>query len=259
MWRYLAESVLGTSHERSNTSCQDSHKITNYTVAGKDYLILACSDGAGSASHSDLGSSLACEVAIAEVCRFLDTEAALATVDQSMATQWLEDIRGRMMAEAELHAVDLRQLAATLLLAVAGDSRSIFIQIGDGAIVTFEAGAEGDVMELVFWPQNGEYANTTNFLTDPKFAELVMFAQKEKCPDGIAAFTDGVQLLALDYVTKAPHSPFFDPFFKQLRETSEPENLIVPFRQLLNSKPVNDRTDDDKTLVIAVREIERAD
>ncbi len=254
MWRLLAESVPGTSHARTNTPCQDSHKVTNYPICGSHYLVLACSDGAGSASHSDVGSRIACEAAVDEACRFLNTGASLAAVDRPTAISWLQAIRIRLAAEAEKKGVELRQLAATLLLAVEGPNTSVFLQIGDGAIVTFEPTPLGAGIRTVFWPQNGEYANTTSFLTDDKFGDLAMFERRDKCHTGIAAFTDGVQLLALDFCLKAAHRPFFEPFFKQLLDASEPDNLHIPFRHFLNSKQVNDRTDDDKTLVIAVRE-----
>jgi hypothetical protein len=179
-------------------------------------------------------------------------------VDRSVATTWLEVVRSALGAEAETHAIDLRQLAATLLIAVVGDDRSIFVQIGDGALVTSCSTSEADVAEAVFWPQNGEYANTTYFVTDRDVGELALFEAREKPYDGVAAFTDGVQALALDYHARAPHRPFFEAFFKKLRESSEPDDLCVPFRQFLNSKQVNERTDDDKTLVIAVREAESA-
>jgi hypothetical protein len=246
---------MGTSHERSETPCQDNHRVTNYKVDENDYVIIACSDGAGTASHADVGSRIACEVAIEKICTCLDANKSLLTVERDMAMAWLKAVRDRLCAEAEILGVEVRQLACTLLLAIVGPDRSSFTQIGDGAIVTLDSAAEYGKVQLVFWPQNGEYANTTNFVTDAKFDELAVFENKLTSPDGVAAFTDGIQMLAIDYASKSAHGPFFEPFFRQLRETPEPSNLDIPFRQFLNSKQVNDRTDDDKTLIVAVKDV----
>jgi hypothetical protein len=255
VWRHLADSVMGTSHERSGTPCQDNHRVTNYKVDENDYLIIACSDGAGTASHADVGSRIACEVAVEHICSFLDTNKTLQGADRDVAMAWLKAVRDRLCAEAEILGVEVRQLACTLLLAIVGPDRSTFAQLGDGAIVTLDSAEEYANVQLVFWPQNGEYANTTNFVTDAKFHELALFDNRLTSPKGVAAFTDGIQMLAIDYASKSAHGPFFEPFFRQLRETLEPSNLDIPFRQFLNSKSVNDRTDDDKTLIVAVKDV----
>ncbi|MGA0525444.1 protein phosphatase 2C domain-containing protein, partial [Escherichia coli] len=61
--------------------------------------------------------------------------------------------------------------------------------------------------------------------------------------------------LALAFETKLPHQPFFEPMFSVLRRTepSDCEGLSAQLGQFLNSPQVNERTDDDKTLVLATR------
>jgi hypothetical protein len=258
VWRHLADSVIGTSHERSGTPCQDSHRVTNYRVENDYYLIVVCSDGAGTAAYADVGAIAACEVAVDQVSAFLDTNKSLQAADRSIAMIWLKAVRDRLIAEAETRSVEVRQLACTLLLAVVGADQSLFAQIGDGAIVTLDSATEYAKVQPVFWPQNGEYANTTYFVTDARFDELALFEHRPSSSDGVAVFTDGIQILAIDYASKSAHGPFFEPFLRQLRETSEPWSLDIPFRQFLNSKSVNERIDDDKTLVIAVKELDCA-
>ena len=68
----------------------------------------------------------------------------------------------------------------------------------------------------------------------------------------LAVFTDGLQRLALDFTTRQPYGAFFRPFFERLRTEPEPETLLEPLREFLDSPRVNDRTDDDKTLVLAL-------
>src|SRR4029079_13370599 len=83
----------------------------------------------------------------------------------------------------------IQDFACTLLAAVIWPDRAIFFQLGDGAIVSSRREAP-DGYAVVCWPQQGEYANMTNFLTDADAAEKVFCAQKSESVDEIAIFTD---------------------------------------------------------------------
>ncbi len=54
-WLQFCTSLTGTSHLAHRTPCQDASAITRLGPSG-EIVILALSDGAGSASHSDIGS-----------------------------------------------------------------------------------------------------------------------------------------------------------------------------------------------------------
>jgi len=155
------------------------------------------------------------------------------------------DVREAVLAEAERLGVSGRELACTALLAVIGPSVAAFAQIGDGAMVV------GD--RVIFWPEPAEYANATDFLTDDDWAAKLHFAMTDAPVTEVAVLTDGLQRLALDFQGKAPHAAFFRPLFDALRSATDVEALVEPFRDFLDSPRVNARTDDDKTLVIAVR------
>jgi hypothetical protein len=118
--------------------------------------------------------------------------------------------------------------------------------------------AQEDAYEPVFWPQSGEYANTTNFLTDPEWAEHLAFAQRPVRVEELALLTDGLQTLALSFAGRTVHAPFFRPMFQRLRAAAPGEGLARALRQFLDSEPVNARTDDDKTLILATRVPSRA-
>jgi len=72
----------------------------------------------------------------------------------------------------------------------------------------------------------------------------------------VALFTDGLQNLVLDYKENSPHSPFFDHMLTPLRSTGagEQQGLSSALEDFLKSPRVNERTDDDKTLLLASRE-----
>ena len=89
----------------------------------------------------------------------------------------------------------------------------MFFQIGDGAIVYQ---AEDGRYVPALWPQSGEYANCTWFLTDPDASSRVQAARARSVHE-VALLTDGLQGLALQFVTRAAHGPFFEPMFARLR------------------------------------------
>jgi hypothetical protein len=99
----------------------------------------------------------------------------------------------------------------------------------------------------------GEYANMTNFVTDVNAIDLLAVKMFSNRADKVAVFSDGLQRLALNMETNTAHDPFFTPFFTVLSAaTSAQEDLLkTQLAQFLQSPAVNERTDDDKSLVLA--------
>jgi hypothetical protein len=243
-WAALGESVAGTSHCTRNTPCQDVFRFRPFGSMA-EWLVIAVADGAGSASHSELGATLACD----EFVRRAEALEPDALTTREGITALFADVRSSLLVEAERLSLCPRDLACTALLAVVGPMSATFAQIGDGAIVV---GCEEDY-RTVFWPEPAEYANSTDFLTDDRFADVILFERTTNPIKKIAVFTDGLQRLALDFTARVAHPAFFRPFFNELQTGADLESLLEPFRNFLDSKRVNERTDDDKTLVLAVR------
>jgi hypothetical protein len=68
--------------------------------------------------------------------------------------------------------------------------------------------------------------------------------------------SDGLTRLALKMPSYEPHVPFFQPLFAYIEETSPANSNVKAEQQMaafLASERVSARTDDDKTLVLAVR------
>jgi hypothetical protein len=212
-------------------------------------LLLACADGAGSASHADHGASLACR----QVCHLVRSDLreglSLSRVERDTVVSWHVRLHAELRRQAEALGCPIEQLACTLLLAVIGEKTAVFSQIGDGVIVT----RDGEGYGAVFWPQTGEYINSTNFVTDPEFASALEVEIWQERVDELALLTDGLQPLALHYSTRRTHQPFFAPMFQRLRAAQPGEGLAAALRQFLSCAAVNARTDDDKTLVLATR------
>lgn len=249
MWKTVYDSVKGTSHEDSQQPCQDACRVVELEVSGEVLLVACAADGAGSASHSDEGSRIACDIFIESLEGWEVDFGAEGADCETQAKNWIQGIRERIESRAAELSVATRQLACTFLGAVVGNSNCLFIQIGDGAIIR----GSNDGYQAVFWPQSGEYANTTNFVTDPTFSDHLVVKQIDERIDEIALFTDGLERLILKFDDKSVHEPFLTPFFNSLRSAEDPEAYFEPLRNFLNSQAVNERTDDDKTLILATR------
>lgn len=255
MWKYGFASVVGTSHRKTKAPVQDaSGAAVMPDAAGTPVMVAVASDGAGSAAQAQIGSRLACDLFLADVKSYFACGGTIAQFAPDFITGWIARFQEavQQQAEASQHAVP--DYACTLLAALIGPDCAVYFQLGDGAIVAATREAE-DSYTIVCWPQQGEYANTTNFLTAADAKEKCFATLQNQAVDEVALFTDGIQNLVLDYRTKTAHSPFFTPLFAWVR--SRPagfsEELSQALAVYLNSAKMNARTDDDKTLILATR------
>jgi hypothetical protein len=178
-------------------------------------------------------------------------------ITKEFVEDWLARVRAEIRDRAEVADLSPREFACTLLGAVVGQDRAAFFQIGDGAIVVSHR-AEPDDYGWVFWPQHGEFANQTNFVTQDNALEILEFELEERCVDEIAMFTDGIERLVLDLQQKTAPAPFFRTLFGWLAKTEQaavggeiPASEVIS--RYLSSEQINDKTDDDKTLILASR------
>ncbi len=238
MWKLVFGSVQGTSHIQSGLPCQD---YCAGSIAGTT-LVAACADGAGSAELSQLGSKAA-------VDRFMEVASGDTAPTKEQVESWVDAARVRLLEEAVANGSTSRQLACTFLAALVGDGWAAFAQVGDGVIV-FD-GPDG--YDFAFWPDNGEYANTTHFLSEDDYQQHLRVEIVERHVSELALLTDGLQMLALDIAGAKVHDRFFAPLFKTVRNGPDEAALQTALLDFMGSKRVNDRTDDDKTLLLATR------
>jgi hypothetical protein len=252
-WRTAFASVAGTSHAKTGAPCQDASGCLVVTAGkGLEVLIAAVSDGAGTASRSEAGASLVVDRFLRDFAEAVQAGLDVASCRRDFAEKWLESIREAIARLAEAEDGQMRDYACTLLGAVVGPSSSIYLQIGDGAIIV--AGEERGEYNWIFWPQHGEYANVTNFITQENAVEALFFENGASVEE-IALFSDGIERLVLDMSARTVHSPAFVPIFKWLATTQPVQDTKPsgPLQAYLSSDHVNKRTDDDKTLVMATR------
>lgn len=251
IWKVVGAIAPGTSHLESSLPCQDRYLTTEFTSGdGGAVLALAVSDGAGSAERSETGATTVCSTLIACTRDALAVSSDLDQIGDELVRSWFIDARAaiRILARDEDGAIN--DYAATGLLAVVADHQALCAQVGDGAMVIRGRDAN---FTVAIWPEGGEYANETFFVTDPNVATRVHVRRFDGVRD-VIAFSDGLQRLALHSATKSAYAPFFEQIVRTVRDEERTvDDLMNDLTAYLGSAMVNARTDDDKSLVIGCR------
>jgi hypothetical protein len=243
-WRVLGASVPGTAHRRADRPCQDAHAYR----ALADGALLVTADGAGSAEFAEAGA----RVAVAAALTALAHNVALGwpsgeQVWRAAFAEAYAAAREAVLQAAAEQGAPPRAFASTLLCAALSADLLAVAQLGDGVAVA--QAATGDWFAAAA-PQRGEYANETRFLVQPDALSYVEVQVYAEAVPALAVMTDGLLRLVLDLPTLTPHAPFFNPL---LSFATSPDASASALADFLDSPRVNARTDDDKTLVLAVR------
>lgn len=253
MWSFAHAVRTGAVH--SDGEGQDRFAIAE---AG-DSLVLCVSDGAGSARLGGPGAEVASR---AFLDAFLPPAKRRKKITDAEVREAFVAVRIALREEALELGVPIEDLSCTLVGAVVTPKEALFLQVGDGAgVVRF-----GEQYEVAIWPQGSEVVNETTFITSAE-AEKSLLIRRTPPPDAVALFTDGIQYLVLDHVTRQPHQPFFDAIFRQLERApdlvaagsakAKYHGESAPVSQwleaMLASPMVTTKTDDDTCLVLAMR------
>jgi len=249
IWRVVGASEVGTSHIAVGRGCEDScWAQVGLTASNLPFLQLFVADGAGSASNGGEGAELAIQAAVA----FIDKKLELPEfgLSDELATQCVIAIREKVYARADALGLKARDFACTFLGVLSCQLGTLVLQIGDGGIVL----DVGQGLEVPVVPMSGEYANMTHFLTDDDAINQMVTKTFPSIALRVAVFSDGLQRLALNMADNTAYEPFFSNFFTVLGGSApdQEDQLQGALVRFLQSSAVNDRTDDDKTLALAV-------
>lgn len=244
-WSVVAASITGEAHLKQGKGNEDFFCLASRLDGS---LVLAVSDGAGSAVCGAEGA----ELATTFVLEFL-SETKLLTTEESWQALMLETAQ-HVHERLEYHSItqekDIKDFACTLLVAVLTPSHIAALQIGDGAIV----GMNNETMSRLTKATHGEYASETIFVTSQDFlGSCSCVVIPLETLNGIALLTDGLEPVAMNLQTGEPFEPFFTPLFRfaySEKDSYEKNQILSEF---LASERISKRTHDDKTLVLAVR------
>lgn len=254
-WKVIARTAIGVSHQQQGHPCQDAYA---YRQLEGGILLGAIADGAGSASHGAMGANLVVESSLDFLQRWHEFALRrgetrwLEKLDQPKTQRFFEHLLQRLRHDLQQRAneshCDLAALASTLLVFVAHPQGIIALQLGDGFLVIHR----GDgVYQLVFTPDKGEFANETVFLTSADALQSLQVFQSTNPITFICAATDGLESVAIKRRNWSAFPPFFEPLEMYMRETPNPEQTPDYLENFLNSDRLNQRTQDDKTLLLA--------
>lgn len=259
-WKAIACSEIGTSHQKLELPCQDYVGFIRLNNGGEisdngDIVIGAVSDGAGSCKYSDVGSKLAVETTLEFLQPWLkwlkekqkDSSPEILKESAKKAfAKTLREVKEAFDEKARKMSCSPKDFACTLLVVVSTPDWLAAMQIGDGFIVIRKPESE---YQLLFHPSKGEYANQTTFVTTSDALEKMQVKTLFGKQKFICAASDGLERIAINLKYFRPHPPFFEMFEKALEERTE-EQEKSSTQEWLNSEAVNERTDDDKTILL---------
>lgn len=252
-WRVAHASAIGAAHENQNTECQDRFVCRVLKVRDANLLVAAIADGAGSTTDGQIGAEIACSTFVDVVADFLtSTEASVLSLSEEFGRRWVEFCRTQIAAKASQSDKELRDFASTFVGAVVGDDAAAFFQVGDGGCVFSADGAPGSY-EFAIEPTETEYVNVTEFMTDDDAPASLRFRLTEQSINDVVLFSDGIFAVAVDYANNRPHEPFLMPMIAPLKNGIVPEGINEKLERFLSSPKINEKTDDDKTIILASR------
>lgn len=249
-WCYAAASVVGLSHIRAGTRLQDAKQSFVCDSDAGTRLFAVVADGAGSAEFGGQGASIVCRTLTVHARAALRGTGGLP--DDDAIWSWVDEARDRIQLAAGNRDKRPRDFATTLVLVIASRHEVVTAHIGDGAIVGRDD--ESGAWTVLSEPRHGEYASTTYFVTDDPQPAL-RIGRFLNHFDALAAFSDGIENLVIDSATGEPSAGFFNPMAKPLSAstmTGKDKTLSKSLADFLASDRLNERTDDDKTLIVAV-------
>lgn len=266
-WRIAKASIIGTGHIGAKMPCQDSH----YVMQIGDMLVAAVSDGLGSAAHSEVGSKIASYQAVTNIADYFDKRIPPTTrfqwwpwqVKPAPKTQpeseTLETVcraafttaREALIAQANADSKELRDYACTLLVAVVMPEEWVVLHIGDGAVVGILPDSSTRTLSS---PDNGEFVNVTMPLTSDDFLTHLRFTRNSESLQGVAMISDGMQIMSINYKTGEAYDGFFRPLIQWIRSINDMATADNLTAQLLDTPRFRQKSDDDMTLVLALRD-----
>ena len=183
MWKTNSYEIMGRSHIKTETPCQDK----TFTLNKNEVNVIALADGAGSASLSHFGA----ESATRSISHYL-TEHFDSVIDNpdglAVKQELLSILTENLKIQAGVHGCKLEDLASTLLVAALKNDNFLLIHLGDGVIAI----SKNQELKLASAPDNGEFTNSTYFVTSKNALQhLRLFKGSTKGLNGFVLMSDG--------------------------------------------------------------------
>jgi len=240
--------MIGSSHEKKGTKCQDANKIIKLE---NGVIIAAIADGVGSCKYSDVAASIAVEVSL-RVCADeikSNADSDLLKVIEKAFAQAEREIDERSLSENHL----ITDYDTTLSLAIYDGKHVTYGHCGDGGIIGLTI--EGSYVKITS-PQKSDDGQYVIPLRRGKDTWVIGKAQ-EKFASVLLA-TDGVYDTFFPYLLKGQLVEVYVPLIRYFMDNNvlkSSEKTIAAIKKerkdYLNSESCASITD-DKTVVVIV-------
>lgn len=250
-WQLCGDTVIGLAHRRKGLPCQDAVAFRK-----SPRPILALSDGAGSAAISERGA----QAVVIGVTRFLRSlEDDLApwldgddNASQAHATSWAERLRlhayGLLADLARAERRDVRDVRATLQVAIIGERNIFWWKVGDGAIVARNSEGMWSLGNQA--SAKGEFANQTCFVDTASAGDVQSGVLSAGDVFGIALMSDG----GAERLVSHDGSKVASRLGEWLDDVTEQRFAIARIALAFHEPAMWERTSlDDRSIVLAAR------
>lgn len=276
-WIIVGASVQGNGHVSTNLPCQDS---SGYRYLGNGWGIAITSDGAGSKTHSHIGSAIAVQCGLDHFEALVKGIGWMTNNELPSETEWdkhayftLKAVHDDTEAFAKQKGVDFDSLSATIIVIIHSPKGLLVCHIGDGRAGYRDATGH---WHPAITPHGGEECNQTIFIPmefwDKRYYEQsgVGVPEARVIVGPVTAFTlmsDGCEKTAyqcdvmnpgtgMHYDPNQPHEAFFEPVIRTLRSNRENGDALDE-RKASWAKFLYNGIDklaietDDKTMIVA--------
>ncbi|MFK7795834.1 MAG: PP2C family serine/threonine-protein phosphatase [Aureispira sp.] len=273
-WVVAYASIIGNGHIANNLPCQDS--CTNKQL-NKTWGIAVVADGAGSASHSELGSSFVARNTAHCFEEVLtrngwDHAEALPSEEEwrTEALNALQIVRQRLKQYADNQELSYNALACTVLVVLYAPFGILTTHIGDGRAAYSTA---PDDWKALIEPFRGNEVNETVFITSniwtQEGVQKYVGSGVIKAPiRAFALLSDGCEKSSFEvniwdeehqkyHDPNRPYTRFFEPnvqgllqLHKEQKSQEEINSIWGSF--LTNGNKSFKQETDDKTMILAI-------
>lgn len=194
--------IAGRSHSKTNTPCQDYAA----TRIQDDFACIALADGAGSKKHSAYGARSVVKAVTRALAKRFDELWEISDVSPAeVSSELIGCCRSALEHQAQKLDCELSELACTLMFVAHSKGRFLAGHVGDGCIIHQQD--DGDVA-VISHPDNGEYANTTFFMTDYKVENhFRLYRGSSGRGSGFVVMSDGTAESLYKRADKSPAVP----------------------------------------------------